>query len=506
MRANAIPLRCICVLACLMALPATASAAQRFAAPSPSGAGDCSTAADACSLPTAVSMAGDGDEVVVGAGDYSLSSTLVSANAISIHGAAGQPLPVLNTTGSHAFSLNHPALTISDLKIEHTGSGGALFLAAGTAERLFVHAAGSSGTACSLIAGAVVRNSVCWADRAAGGTAGIETSGTGGTVTLRNVTAVAAGGDVTSRGINAFVGSGGSMTVNATNVIARGLETDVYAGNFGSGTVDVVLSNSNYATETESGAGLTVTDPGSGSNQTAAPAFIDAAGGDFHQAAGSPTIDAGTSSGVLPGELDFDGEQRTQGPVPDIGADERDSDPPDTTITGGPSGNTTDRTPDFTFSANESGSTFQCEVDGGGYFSCGGEPGQVTLGSLALGFHTLSVRAIDSFGNTDPTPATQSFTIVDPPEPPPGVDTDPPETTIVRVRVRGDDAKVKFRSDEPASAFKIKLDRRPYIPVRRNPTRFRNLAPGRHKVKVFATDASGNADPTPARARFKIKP
>src|SRR5262249_55412407 len=54
-------------------------------------------------------------------------------------------------------------------------------------------------------------------------------------------------------------------------------------------------------------------------NQTAPPAFVDRAAGDFREAAGSPTIDAGASD-PLDGELDFAGNPRVLGPAPDIGA------------------------------------------------------------------------------------------------------------------------------------------------------------------------------------------
>ncbi len=64
-------------------------------------------------------------------------------------------------------------------------------------------------------------------------------------------------------------------------------------------------------------------------NIDADPQFVDAGGGDFHVAAGSPCIDAGPADYVLlPGDMDMDGEFRTWnasggGPgIIDIGADE----------------------------------------------------------------------------------------------------------------------------------------------------------------------------------------
>src|SRR5881275_791151 len=61
------PMRAACgvvAIGMLLALPASAdAAATRFAAPANQGTGDCSTAGNACALPTAVAGSGDGDFV-----------------------------------------------------------------------------------------------------------------------------------------------------------------------------------------------------------------------------------------------------------------------------------------------------------------------------------------------------------------------------------------------------------------------------------------------------------
>jgi hypothetical protein len=65
-----------------------------------------------------------------------------------------------------------------------------------------------------------------------------------------------------------------------------------------------------------------VTDAG-GNQTTVDPVFVDAAAAaDVRQQPSSPTIDAGAVNGSL-GTLDFEGETRVFGPLPDIGADER---------------------------------------------------------------------------------------------------------------------------------------------------------------------------------------
>jgi hypothetical protein len=55
-----------------------------------------------------------------------------------------------------------------------------------------------------------------------------------------------------------------------------------------------------------------------GGNQTAPPIYVDAENGDFREASGSPTIDAGIAGQL--GPLDLAGNTRILGAAPDIGA------------------------------------------------------------------------------------------------------------------------------------------------------------------------------------------
>jgi hypothetical protein len=81
---------------------------------------------------------------------------------------------------------------------------------------------------------------------------------------------------------------------------------------------------------------------------------------------------------------------------------------PDTTISSGPAPTTTAATASFSFSASESNSTFQCKLDSGSWGSC---TSAKTYSSLATGAHSFSVKATDTAGNTDATPATDSWTV-----------------------------------------------------------------------------------------------
>jgi 6-phosphogluconolactonase (cycloisomerase 2 family) len=81
---------------------------------------------------------------------------------------------------------------------------------------------------------------------------------------------------------------------------------------------------------------------------------------------------------------------------------------PETTITGGPEegATTADATPPFGFASSDPGSTFACSLDGAQYEAC-----VPTLFEFDDGPHSLSARASDPAGNTDPTPAVRGFTV-----------------------------------------------------------------------------------------------
>jgi hypothetical protein len=88
--------------------------------------------------------------------------------------------------------------------------------------------------------------------------------------------------------------------------------------------------------------------------------------------------------------------------------------PPDTTIAGGPAEGllTNVRGAVFDFTANESGVSFECSLDGGGFGPCpGGVSGRATYADVGLGRRSLAVRAVDRAGNRDPLPATRSWTV-----------------------------------------------------------------------------------------------
>lgn len=97
-----------------------------------------------------------------------------------------------------------------------------------------------------------------------------------------------------------------------------------------------------------------------------------------------------------------------------------------------------------------------------------------------------------------------------PPPARPARDRKPPQTTITvrpravlvthRARRR---IALRFAASEPRATFLCKLDRRPFRPCAS--PRIYLLPPGRHAIRVRAVDAAGNADPTPALVRVRVR-
>ncbi|HEU4451377.1 MAG TPA: Ig-like domain-containing protein, partial [Gaiellaceae bacterium] len=85
-----------------------------------------------------------------------------------------------------------------------------------------------------------------------------------------------------------------------------------------------------------------------------------------------------------------------------------DATPPETTIDSAPASPTDTADATFDVSASEGGSTFECRLDGGAWSGCASP---VDYTGLADGSHTFDVRATDSAGNTDSTPASSTWLV-----------------------------------------------------------------------------------------------
>jgi hypothetical protein len=165
---------------------------------------------------------------------------------------------------------------------------------------------------------------------------------------------------------------------------------------------------------------------------------------------------------------------------------------PDTTISGGPSGETTDSTPTFTFSSTTAGATFECRVDTRPFAGCSGA---YTTPALADGSHTVDIRAV-SGGAFDATPATRTLNVTT------GT---PPDTTITGgpSGATNDDSPVfSFTADQLGSGFECSLDGSAFAACE-SPLGYGGLANGAHTFSVRALSGAG-ADPSPAARTFTV--
>jgi hypothetical protein len=168
--------------------------------------------------------------------------------------------------------------------------------------------------------------------------------------------------------------------------------------------------------------------------------------------------------------------------------------PPDTIITTQPDNLTNTTTASFSFSSNQSDATFECNLDGGSFQSCS-SPKEYT--GMAEGSHTFEVRATNSAGTADATPASSTWT----------VDTTDPDTTIGSTKpanpTNSTSASFSFSSSESNSTFECKLDNGGYENCS-STTQYAGLAQGSHTFSVKAFDQAGNEDETPASYTWRV--
>ena len=170
-----------------------------------------------------------------------------------------------------------------------------------------------------------------------------------------------------------------------------------------------------------------------------------------------------------------------------------DTTPPESTITNHDVGETISSTSaTFEFAANEP-ATFECSLDAAQFAHCSSP---TSYSGVADGSHTFLVRAIDAAGNTDPTPAEQSWT----------VDTTPPETTITSDpgTTTSTSATFEFTANEPVWSFECSLDTAQFAHCS-SPTSYTGLSGGSHTFRVYAIDVAFNTDPTPAERSWTVQ-
>jgi hypothetical protein len=337
---------CSLIAACTAILFAgTANAATTvYSAPGGSGT-TCSQAAPCNYIYSVGTKAQNGDTVVFAGGDYSIPSDFAISKAISLEGAkSGVPtrfigVPAVTRTVWYQGSATADAAHITDIHAVNSAVGGYGFFVLNSMttelvlDRVYgeVSATNSAGIFATMPSGGgpvLVRNSI---GRSTGANStGLRVSGpfTGspGVVNLRNDIGDSRG--PSGNGI-AFLGNGDGVTTcssvsgamkNSYARAASGPANDLAVVNgTGSFPCSTNLQSVNSNFRNASGGGTLV--PSAGDQHAVDAIFVNAAGGDYHQQANSPTIDAGAVDASL-GPEDIDHQARVQGKAPDIGVDE----------------------------------------------------------------------------------------------------------------------------------------------------------------------------------------
>lgn len=181
----------------------------------------------------------------------------------------------------------------------------------------------------------------------------------------------------------------------------------------------------------------------------------------------------------------------------DISPDwQQDSISPQTTITSGPPALTRSTSASFGFVSSETGSTFQCSLDGAAFSACASPK---SYSSLKNGKHTFRVRATDVAGNVDLTPATRIWTVdtirptITGMRPSPGsIISD--RTPAIRATVKDNltnlaKGNIKlYVNGTRISATKYSYSASKDLLVYNSP----RLTKGKKTVKIVATDRAGN--------------
>ena len=178
-----------------------------------------------------------------------------------------------------------------------------------------------------------------------------------------------------------------------------------------------------------------------------------------------------------------------------------DSSAPGTTIGAHPAPLSNSASASFAFSGGDgSGSgvaSFECRRDGGAWGAC---TSPKEYAGLADGGHQFEVRAIDSAGNVDATPASFDWTI----------DTAAPSTTLnTHPNALTNSAAASFGfsgSDSGGSgvaSFECRRDGGAWGACT-SPKEYTGLADGTHGFEVRAIDNAGNADASPASFTWTV--
>ncbi len=164
--------------------------------------------------------------------------------------------------------------------------------------------------------------------------------------------------------------------------------------------------------------------------------------------------------------------------------------PPVPSIDSGPAGaSTSGKNVSFGFSDSESGTTFEVQIDNGGY-SASTSP--KAYANLSDGSHTFDVRGVDAYGNTSAS-SSRTWTVDAIAPPAPSIDTGPAAASTT-----GKNVSFAFSDTEGTATFEVQLDGTGYGAAA-SPQALTNLSDGSHTFSIRALDAYGNVSTVTSR-------
>ncbi len=182
-------------------------------------------------------------------------------------------------------------------------------------------------------------------------------------------------------------------------------------------------------------------------------------------------------------------------PTPDLRTWSVDGTAPQTTISGLPPGPINTTSGLATFGSSEDPAFFQCRMGNQGVWTPCTSPHQVTF--PGEGSNTFYVRAYDSSGNIDATPASRTWT----------VDLTAPDTTLTggpSGSVATPNATFTLSSTASDKAgFECRLDGGAWAACT-SPHQVTGLADGQHTFETRTVDTAGNRDPTPGSRSWTV--
>ena len=160
--------------------------------------------------------------------------------------------------------------------------------------------------------------------------------------------------------------------------------------------------------------------------------------------------------------------------------------PPVPTFTGTPPANDTSTSASFSFGDDETGVTFECQLDAGSFSTC---TSPAAYSGLAGGSHTLAVRARDAAGNAS-APTSYTWSLQAPRPAAPSINTKPSDPS------NNAQPSLGFSDSDSTVSFQCSVDDAAYSACT-SPFTTAALADGSHTFAVEAVSISnGVSDPT----------